>query len=243
MFCQQGNTSLESLRVDNHTTYESWQSVTELQQALAQVCDDVLLGSVRKYGGFSIMLDESTDVSVHQNMVVYVRYREEVRSRREARTDFLGIRRLDVVTADRIVSEVFCLLREKGIVVGNMVGVATDGASVMLGCKKGVVTQLCRESPGLLSTHCIAHRIALSCGQAADKVRYLVKFQEVLNSMFKFFENSPKNMVRLKAVQSVLEKGLKGTRLQQVFHTRWLSFEGAVQSVVDKYSGLIGVFL
>ena len=35
----------------------------------------------------SIMLDESTDVYVHQNMVFYVRYLEDVRSRREARTD------------------------------------------------------------------------------------------------------------------------------------------------------------
>lgn len=38
----------------------------------------------------------------------------------------------------------------------NTVGVSTDGTSVMLKCKKGVFTQLCWESAGLLSTHCIA---------------------------------------------------------------------------------------
>ena len=55
---------------------------------------------------------------------------------------------------------------EKDIVVGNMVGVATDGASVtsMLGCKKGVVTQLRRQTPGLLSTHYIVVRLQIRLG-------------------------------------------------------------------------------
>jgi len=95
---------------------------------------------------------------------------------------------------------------------------------------------------GLLTTHCIAHRLALACGAAADKVRYLVKFQDILNSMFKYFDNSPKNMSRLEAIQAVLENR-QSSRLKQVFHTRWLSFEGSVQSVVDNYSSVVSVFL
>jgi hypothetical protein len=35
---------------------------------------DELVGQVKGSGVFSVMLDESTDVSVHQNCVVYVRY-------------------------------------------------------------------------------------------------------------------------------------------------------------------------
>ena len=79
------------------------------------------------------------------------------------------------------------------------------------------------------------HRLALG------KIRYLVKFQDVLNSMFKYFANSPKNMSKLQAIQAVLQSSQ--TRLQQVFHTRWLSFEGSVQAVVDNYPSLVSVFI
>jgi hypothetical protein len=60
------------------------------------------------------------------------------------------------------------------------------------------------------------HRLALGTGAAADKIRYLVKFKDVLNSMFKYFANSPKNMSKLQAIQAVLQSSQ--TRLQQVFH-------------------------
>ena len=111
---------------------------------------------------------------------------------------------------------------------------SADGAFVMVGCKSGVVTRLRQVTSGLLATYCIAHRLALG------KIRYLVKFQDVLNSMFKYFASSPKNMSKLQAIQAVLQSFQ--TRLQQVFHTRWLSFEGSVQAVVN-YPSLVSVFI
>jgi hypothetical protein len=238
----QGASQLKDLKVDAHTTYEHHSSIDEFQLSLAQVVEDRLVDRVRKSGVFSVMLDESTDVSVHQNMVVYVRILDQVLGKSKASTHFLGIRQLASATADSITSEVVQLLKDKGIDISGLVGVATDGASVMVGCKKGVVTQLKEVCPGLIGIHCIAHRLALASGAAADSVRYLVKFQEVLNSMYKYFEFSPKNMARLEAVQSVVEE-MKSTRLKQVFHTRWLSFQGSVQSVVDNFPGLVSVFL
>ena len=73
----------------------------------------------------------------------------------------------------------------------------------------------------------------------------MIKFQESLNSMFKYFDNAPKNMARLESIQWVLDKARSacGTRLQQVFHSRWLIFDGAVQSGLNNYSSLISVFL
>ena len=97
----------------------------------------------------------------------------------------------------------------------------------MVGCKSGVVTRLRQVTKDLLATHCIAHRLALGTGAAADQIRYLVKFQD--------------NMYRLEAIQTVL--AASQTRLQQVFHTRWLSFEGSVEAVVDKYPAVVNVFL
>lgn len=86
--------------------------------------------------------------------------------------------------------------------------------------KSGVVTCLKAEVPGVLATHCIAHRLALSCCTGADSIPYLVKVQEVLNSVYKFFNRSPKNMAMLQSVQAISEGS---TSSFKVFHTRWLS--------------------
>jgi len=105
------------------------------QQTLAAVIEDRLVSQVRESEVFSVMLDESTDVSVHQNMVVYIRFLEKVSGRVEPSTQFLGIRQLTVADAEHITSELLGLLESKGIEVEGLVGVSTDGASVMTGCR------------------------------------------------------------------------------------------------------------
>ena len=78
--------------------------------------------------------------------------------------------------------------------MSSLCSVSTDGAAVMVGSKSGVVTRLKEYVPGVIATHCIAHRLALSCAVAAYIIPYLVKYQEVMNSVFKYFKNSGKNM-------------------------------------------------
>jgi hypothetical protein len=56
-----------------HTSYTHHTSTKEFQQSIAEVIADELVGQVKGSGVFSVMLDESTDVSVHQNCVVYVK--------------------------------------------------------------------------------------------------------------------------------------------------------------------------
>ncbi|KAJ8303661.1 LOW QUALITY PROTEIN: hypothetical protein KUTeg_018771 [Tegillarca granosa] len=236
---EQGATQLKDLAVDDHTSYAHNQSIQEFQAAISKVLEDKLLDKVEASKEFSIMIDESTDVSVHQNLLVYIRIVEEIGARWEPRSYFLGVRQLASATADSITREVLDVLTSKGLDVGDMVGISTDGAAVMVGSKSGVVTRLRDSSPSLLATHCIAHRLALGCGSGADKVPYLVKFQEILNSIYNF---SPKHMAALESIQEVIE-GVEKSRFKQVFATRWLSFEGSVHAVVRNYSSLISVFL
>ncbi|KAH3703198.1 hypothetical protein DPMN_078229 [Dreissena polymorpha] len=68
----QGATQLNDLRVDSHTSYEHSSSVSEFQNCMA----DVLRSDLQKIQTsckYSIMIDESTDISVKQNLVTYVR--------------------------------------------------------------------------------------------------------------------------------------------------------------------------
>ena len=57
-------------------------------------------------------------------------------------------------------------------------GLGSDGATVMLGVRGGVLTLLKQKTPFLAVNHCIAHRLPLACSQAANSNPYLKRFKE-----------------------------------------------------------------
>lgn len=117
------------------------------------------------------------------------------------KTYFFCIDSLECANAESIYAKVLGTLNQKGIHLSGLCDVSTDGASVMIGNKSGVVTRLKQAVPGILATHCIAHRLALSCCSGADSIPYLVKVQEILNSVYKYFHFSPKHMAMLESIQ------------------------------------------
>ena len=51
-----------------------------------------------------------------------------------------------------------------------MIGVCTDGAPAMLGCRSGFQTLVKEKSPNAIGTHCILHRQALMVKTMPDKL-------------------------------------------------------------------------
>ncbi|WAR18320.1 hypothetical protein MAR_000158 [Mya arenaria] len=164
------------------------------------------------------MLDESTDISIHQDLMMNIRVlkRNHV-DIVEPQTYLLGKDSLYRANAKSIFSKMTCILEQKGIYVKAMLG-NTDGASVMIGSKSCVVTRIKRDVPRVLATHCIAHRLALSYCSVANSIPYL----EILNSIYTFFHNSHKNTATLEATQSITP-GQSG-KFKEVLPTRLLSF-------------------
>ena len=191
----QGCSSLQSLKVDKHTSYEHSSSVHEMQECMVEVINDQFKSDLGD-SKFSIMVDESTDISVDQNMIIYVRYLEQSLGTYKPTSVLLDVCKLkDGATANQLKLSILGSLHTHKLNIDNLVGISTDGAAVMTGRKRGLVQQLKAENPTILATHCISHRLALASGQAADCVPYLLKYQEIVNSIYKYFENSPKKHV------------------------------------------------
>ena len=80
--------------------------------------------------------------------------------------------------------------------------------------------------PFLVSHHCIAHRLALACGQSADEVAYLKRLKSVLDQLYHFYSYSAVHTAGLRSIQEVLDDPhLKITQAKDV---RWLSHDKAV---------------
>ena len=103
-------------------------------------------------------------------MIVYGRYI----ANGETKTRLLRIVELSDGRAITITDALmqFCGKMEFDILT-ELFAIGNDGASVMLGCRGGVSALMKERVPYLIANHCVAHRLALACGQAADEITYL----------------------------------------------------------------------
>ena len=121
-----GNLSFQSGSGGQQITYKHSESVQILQEAIALVVDEDLDNDSLQAEFYSIMIDESTDISADHNVVIYLCYvlGGEIHCR------FLNLVELPGGTAPEIVDAVLNVLAMSN----KLCGIATDGRSVMVGC-------------------------------------------------------------------------------------------------------------
>ena len=154
----------------------AWQIVESLNLVLeGQITEDLKASPY-----FSLMADESTDISVTKNLILYIQY---------------------LNPDQRSVTRYIKLLSLKA----KLVGWASDGCEVMLGIHTGVQARLKADVPYLTNIHCVAHREALAARQAAEKVPYLQKVEGVLKAAYSYFSRSTLRQGRLSEVQKLLD--------------------------------------
>lgn len=145
--------------------HRSERSLQELVLTIGNTVKGQIISKVKKSQSFGILLDEVTDVSVKNQMVLFIQYVDIVTKRAEV--SFFAVADVleDSISAN---SETLhkVVLRELSVLgddVSELSSVVTDGASVMTGKLNGLCARLSQEFPCLISVHCICHRLALAC--------------------------------------------------------------------------------
>ena len=155
----------------------------------------------------SIMGDDSTDVASVEQSMWFMR----TCSGGNVQLKFIGSTPLDKADATSIVNGVKKLVSQNldcdwEPFTQKMVACTTDGASVMLGKKTGVVTQFQKEQPCLLPVHCMAHRTELSYGDAFKNTPLYDKaVKTLLVGLFYFYAKSPLNRSNLRRGAAALD--------------------------------------
>ncbi|MCO5588855.1 hypothetical protein L7F22_042815 [Adiantum nelumboides] len=114
---------------------------------------------------YSLQIDESTDMSTQQYMIVYVTYMLE-KGNGPICTSFVKLLRVENTEAECLYATLMAFLVKMKLPLHKMIGIATDGATVMTEVDNGVVARLKRNVLHLPSFHCVAHRESLAAGDA-----------------------------------------------------------------------------
>ena len=149
---------------------------------------------------------------------------------KEVRTTFVDIQDIVDGTASTIVQANHSFMAKRSL------DIATDGASVMVGCHNGAATQLKQCCPSLASIHCVNYRLALAASHAADHIPYLQHFKTHLRNLFSFYQNSPVRMSGLHAIQSLLDD--PAIKLKEAKDVKWLSYDTAIATLLRTLSYL-----
>lgn len=125
---------------------------------------------------FSLIIDESNDISVTKLLGIGIRYFSA--SRKKFVTTFLDLVELIECNADAICDAIKISLDNHGLKLQKLIAIRTDNASVMTGVNNGVYVKLRAENPNLLLIRCTCHSLQLAVSHTAKE--HLPRHLEVL---------------------------------------------------------------
>lgn len=108
---------------------------------------------------FSIVIDESTDISVAQILAVMVRFLDETKFKvADALLDTVEV---GDETGQGLYTTVKDLLHKRGIPLNNVIGFASDNCATIMGSKCGFQANFKKYIPSVFVLGCVCHSFAL----------------------------------------------------------------------------------
>ncbi|XP_045208832.2 zinc finger protein 862-like [Mercenaria mercenaria] len=201
-----------------NTTYETDKSGNQFIHFIAKDTINNIHRAVQEAKYVSVTIDGCADSSGIEQESLYVHFA----TNGTVHQHFLCFVSPSTTSAQDIYNAVNTSL--DGYVPGIMeklVCLACDGASNMMGVRKGLAALLKTDHPELVAIHCLAHRLELGIRDAFKKLKLFGKSMTLLVGLYYFYKKSLKQRKELlNAFEIVQEKALMPTRAGG---TRWVS--------------------
>ncbi|WVZ77319.1 hypothetical protein U9M48_025200 [Paspalum notatum var. saurae] len=138
---------------------------------------------------FSILMDESRDASIKEQMAVVLRY---VNNKGHVIERFLGVEHVPDTTSAALKAALDAMLLGHGLSIHNVRGQGYDGASNMRGEFHGLQRLVLDENPYAFYIHCFAHQLQLvvvsvakCCSSVTDFFNYTTLIVNTVNASCK----------------------------------------------------------
>lgn len=189
-----------------------------------------------KNSTFSIIIDESTDVSCKKQLAVVVRYFCEKQVL--IRSQFLCLIEVTNSDATSLTNTLVSFFEKNNIPLTNIIGYASDTTNVMFGEYHSVVTLLKEKLPNLFVMKCLCHSAHLCASHACEKLPRSI--ENLVRDIYSHFSHSAKRLQEYKTFQHFTKT--EPHKLLKPAQTRWLSLEQCVQRVLEQWPALEAYF-
>ncbi|XP_076902696.1 uncharacterized protein LOC143557528 [Bidens hawaiensis] len=197
---------------------------------------------------FSILVDESRDISKKEQMDVVLRYVDKLGFVKER---FIGLVHVMETTALSLKSAIDKLFARHNLSIGSVRGQGYDGASNMSGEFNGLKALILKENPSAYFVHCFAHQLQLVVVALATKHHEIFKFYKEVSNLVNVVGESCKRIDLIRESQRVrlglnpkVETGSGKNQelsLARAGDTRWSSHEKTIHCLLTLFPSVIDV--
>ena len=182
---------------------------------------------------FSILCDGGNDQDARKFFAIMVRFWDE--NARHAITQFLAMPVCNRATAEALFDVLSEELNSRDIPWSNVIGYASDTASVMVGRNNSVLSRIKQKNPDVFSLGCTCHLAAI-CATAGLK-KLPVSIDNLLIDIYYHFKYSAKRWSEYADIEAEFED-IKPLKFFKHCTTRWLSLERCIRRLIDKWPAL-----
>ena len=193
-----------------------------------------LLARIREACWYSIIADETRDISSKEQLTVTIRW---VSDTYEVQEDLIITIHVPSTTASTLTATIKDVLIRCILPLSNCRGQAYDGAANMMGYLRGVATVIENEHPSAIKVHCFAHCLNLCLQDAAKKCQPVRNALDVTMELSKLILYSPKRTLIFQSCKQALSP--EGTGLRPLCPTRWTVRTEAINAVLKNYAAIV----
>ncbi|KAJ9538303.1 hypothetical protein OSB04_031036 [Centaurea solstitialis] len=227
---------------------------SSIQKDIVRACAIETLKVIMKEIGdsfFSILVDESRDVSCKEQMAFVLRF---VNDKGLVVERFVGIKHVDDTSSLSLKAYVYSMLSNHELSFSKIRGQGYDGASNMRGAFNGLKTLIVNDVPSAYYVHCFAHQLQLALVFVAKNHHDINDFFELTSRLLNMIGSSYKRRDKLRDKQATrvvealahgdLESGTglnQEIGIKQPSDTRWGSHYGSLLNIKTIYPSICEV--
>lgn len=214
----------------------------KIQNEVLQTCSDIvtedIVTRINKSSCFTILADETMDVSGVEQLSLCVRYVDRKSDAFVLREDFVGFIPIYDQSAESLAKTILEKCQHLQLDMDKCVGQVYDGASNMSGHLSGVQTRIKEDYPKARYYHCASHRLnlALSNTFSISSVRNCLG---TVNEVINFFRNNAYANNALKLSIYVYSPESSKQRLTRLCETRFIERHGSVITFVELFKCIV----
>ncbi|KAJ6858045.1 SCAN domain-containing protein 3 [Populus alba x Populus x berolinensis] len=226
----------------------------DIQKDITQAAAEEITNVIIKDLGdslFSILIDESCDISIKEQMVVVLRY---VDNNGHIIEHFLGIQHVRDTTASSLKAAIEALFSKHGLNISRLCGQGYDGANNIRGEFNGLKALILNSNPSAYYVHCFAHKLQSTLVAVTKKHNEVGDVFNFISSIINIVGASCKRMevITEKQYARIIEglengeiasgRGLnQETSLRRYGDTRWGSHYVTIIRLLAMFSSVLDV--
>jgi hypothetical protein len=195
-------TQLLMLRSGDAPDLKAWLARTSYRWTSHDISNEIIeimahkvlrkvMEDVHRFQYFTIMLDETADISVKEQVSICFRFVSDDFDIHEV---FVGFYSTDSTTSTSLLAMVKDVLTRFDLPLDKCRGQCYDGASNVAGIRRGLQALILQQEPRALYVHCLAHTLNLAVQDTVQDITICRNFLSFVGDLISFVRSSPKRL-------------------------------------------------